>query len=179
MLGVARDAMQKISAGPDDIASIGITNQRETTVVWEKNTSQPVYNAIVWQCRRTSQECSELEKQGWSEVIQQKTGLKLDPYFSATKIKWILDNVEGAREKAENGELLMGTIETWIIWKLTGGRVHITDYTNASRTMLFNIYDLKWDKELLDLFKIPQTMLPQVKGCSEIYVYTDAEFFGK
>ena len=179
MLGVARDAMQRIGAGPDDIASIGITNQRETTVVWDKNTSQPVYNAIVWQCRRTAQECSELEKQGWSEVIQQKTGLKLDPYFSASKIKWILDNVEGAREKAENGDLLMGTIETWIIWKLTGGRVHITDYTNASRTMLFNIYDLKWDEELLDLFKIPETILPQVKGCSEIYGYTDMEFFGK
>ena len=179
MLGIARDAMQRIGAGPDDIASIGITNQRETTVVWDKNTSQPVYNAIVWQCRRTAQECSELEKQGWSEVIQQKTGLKLDPYFSASKIKWILDNVEGAREKAENGDLLMGTIETWIIWKLTGGRVHITDYTNASRTMLFNIYDLKWDEELLDLFKIPETILPQVKGCSEIYGYTDMEFFGK
>lgn len=151
MLGVARDAMQKTGARPDDIASIGITNQRETTVVWDKNTNQPVYNAIVWQCRRTAQECSELEKQGWSEVIQRKTGLKLDPYFSATKIKWILDHVEGAREKAENGDLLMGTIETWIIWKLTGGRVHITDYTNASRTMLFNIYDLKWDKELPEI----------------------------
>lgn len=179
MLAVARDAMLKANIDPDSIAAIGITNQRETTVVWDKNTSQPVYNAIVWQCRRTADRCMELKNQGWSNKIQEKTGLKLDAYFSATKIQWILDNVEGARERAEKGELLFGTIETWIIWKLTGGRIHITDYTNASRTGLFNIYDLTWDEELLELYHIPQAMLPQVKNCSEVYGYTEEGFFGK
>lgn len=179
MLAVARDAMLKANIVPNSIVAIGITNQRETTVVWDKNTSQPVCNAIVWQCRRTADRCLELKNQGWSKIVQEKTGLKLDAYFSATKIQWILDNIDGAREKAEKGELLFGTIETWLIWKLTGGRIHITDYTNASRTGLFNIYDLAWDEELLKLYHIPKMMLPQVKSCSEIYGYTDEGFFGE
>ena len=178
MLGVARDAMTKIGASADDIAGIGITNQRETAVVWDRKTSQPVYNAIVWQCRRTAEYCTSLSAAGWDEKIRSRTGLKLDAYFSATKIHWILENVDGAREKAENGDLLFGTIETWLIWKLTGGRVHVTDYTNASRTMLYNIYELKWDNDLLDLFEIPKCMLPQVRSCSEIYGYTSEEYFG-
>ena len=179
MLYVARDAMLKIGAEAKEIAAVGITNQRETTVVWDKNTAQPVYNAIVWQCRRTAEYCRQLEEHGWSDKIQKKTGLKLDAYFSATKIKWILDHVDGAREKAEKGELLFGTIETWLIWKLTKGKIHVTDYTNASRTMLYNIFERKWDQELLDLFQIPISMLPEVKNCSEVYGCTSSEFFGE
>ena len=178
MLGVAREAMVKVGVTAKDIAGIGITNQRETTIVWDKTTSQPVYNAIVWQCRRTSEYCTSLEKEGWKEKIREKTGLQLDAYFSATKIKWILDHVEGAREKAEKGDLLFGTVETWLIWKLTGGRVHVTDYSNASRTMLYNIYDLCWDEDLMDLFGIPASMLPKVSGCSEIYGETNPEYLG-
>ena len=178
MLGVAREAMSRVGASAEDIAAIGITNQRETTVVWDRTNSQPVYNAIVWQCRRTADDCRRLAEEGWTNIIRDKTGLMLDAYFSATKIKWILDNVEGAREKAERGDLLFGTVESWLIWKFTGGRVHITDYTNASRTMLYNIFDLCWDKELLDLFQIPLSMMPQVRNSSEIYAYTSKEYLG-
>ncbi|MDD6396181.1 MAG: glycerol kinase GlpK [Firmicutes bacterium] len=160
----------------EDIHAIGITNQRETTVVWDKNTGEPVYNAIVWQCRRTSDYCTELMRQGRDKLIHQKTGLLLDAYFSATKIRWILENVDGARERAERGELLFGTVDTWILWKLTGGKVHATDYTNASRTMLFNINTLQWDDELLELFGIPKCMLPEVRASGEIYGC--AEIFG-
>lgn len=161
------ECIAKSGVSPDEIAGVGITNQRETVVVWDKNTSKPVYNAIVWQCRRTADICESFEAH--SEMIAQKTGLKLDAYFSATKIKWILDNVEGAREKAENGELLFGTVDTWLLWKLTGGAKHITDRTNASRTMLYNINDCEWDRELCELFGIPMIMLPEVKSSSEIY----------
>ena len=161
------ECIAKSGVSPDEIAGVGITNQRETVVVWDKNTGKPVYNAIVWQCRRTADICESFEAH--SEMIAQKTGLKLDAYFSATKIKWILDNVEGAREKAENGELLFGTVDTWLLWKLTGGAKHITDRTNASRTMLYNINDCEWDRELCELFGIPMSMLPEVKSSSEIY----------
>ncbi len=154
---------------PKEIAAIGITNQRETTIVWDKNTGKPICNAIVWQCRRTSVICEELKQQGLEEYIKDTTGLLIDAYFSATKIKWILDNTEGAREKAERGELLFGTVDTWLLWKLTEGRVHITDYTNASRTMLFDIHKLCWDKKLLGILDIPQNMLPQVRSSSEMY----------
>ena len=164
-LSVAREAMRKIGASYDEIAAIGITNQRETTVVWDRVTAQPIYNAIVWQCRRTSGYCESMS--GYADMIMQKTGLKLDAYFSATKIKWILDNVNGAREKAERGELLFGTVDTWLLWKLSG--VHVTDRTNASRTMLYNINTLEWDKELCELFGIPMSMLPEVRSSSEIY----------
>ena len=169
-------AMSQISG--DNIAAIGITNQRETTIVWDKNTGEPVYRAIVWQCRRTADRIEELKAEGYGDMILEKTGLIADPYFSATKIEWILNNVPGAREKAEAGELLFGTVDTWLIYKLTGGRVHATDYTNASRTMLFNINTLKWDEELLKLFNIPALMLPEVKNSSEIYGYTDEKIFG-
>ena len=162
---------------PKEIAAIGITNQRETTILWDKNTGKPIYNAIVWQCRRTAQYCEELKSQGLEEKIKDKTGLPVDAYFSATKIKWLLDNVDGAKEKAENGELLFGTVDTWLVWKLTGGKLHITDYTNASRTMLFNINTLSWDSELLNLFGIPASILPKVVASSEIY--TDIEFLGE
>ena len=148
-LGVAVEAMAKIDATANDIAAIGITNQRETTIVWDKNTGEPIYNAIVWQCRRTSQYCDKLKEKGLTEKFREKTGLIVDAYFSGTKLKGILDNVEGAREKAENGDLLFGTVETWLIWKLTKGKVHVTDYSNASRTLLFNIKELKWDDEIL------------------------------
>ncbi|MBQ6321274.1 MAG: glycerol kinase GlpK [Lachnospiraceae bacterium] len=178
MVGVAREAMMKLGISAQQVAGIGITNQRETTIVWDKNTSQPVCNAIVWQCRRTAEYCTSLEKEGWDEKIRSRTGLKLDAYFSATKIRWILENVEGARERAERGELLFGTVETWLIWKLTGGKVHVTDYTNASRTMIYNIFDLCWDQELLDLFGIPACMLPSVKESSEIYGYSSPDYFG-
>ena len=154
---------------PKKIAGIGITNQRETTVVWEKSTGKPICNAIVWQCRRTSDICEELKAQGLGDYIKKTTGLIIDAYFSATKIKWILDNVEGAREKAERGELLFGTIDTWLLWKLSDGRVHVTDYTNASRTMLFDIHKLCWDKRLLEVLNIPECMLPEVRSSSEIY----------
>ncbi len=176
-LGVCVEAMSKIGATANDIAAIGITNQRETTIVWDKNTGVPVYNAIVWQCRRTSKKCDELKKD-YSDMIRNKTGLIIDAYFSGTKIKWILDNVEGAREKADKGELLFGTVETWLIWKLTGGKVHITDYTNASRTMLFNINTLQWDEDILRILDIPMSMLPDVKNSSEIYGYSMSSLLG-
>ncbi len=162
----------------DEIAALGITNQRETTVVWDRNTGIPVYNAVVWQCRRTAPICDALKKDGYAELFQNKTGLVLDAYFSATKIKWILDNVEGARERAENGDLLFGTIDSWLIWKLTAGKVHVTDYSNASRTMLFNIHTLKWDNEILDILSIPRSMLPEVRMSSEIYGETDPAVAG-
>ncbi len=176
--GVAAEAMQKIGASAKDIAAIGITDQRETTIVWDKKTGEPVYNAIVWQCRRTSEYCDYLKSKDLEQSFRQKTGLLIDAYFSATKLKWILDNVEGAREKAQNGELLFGTVETWLIWKLTKGKVHITDYSNASRTMLFNINTLKWDKDILAELDIPEKMLPVPMPSSCIYGETDKEFFG-
>ena len=177
-LGVAVAAMAKIDATANDIAAIGITNQRETTIVWDKNTGEPIYNAIVWQCRRTSQYCDKLKEKGLTEKFREKTGLIVDAYFSGTKLKWILDNVEGAREKAENGDLLFGTVETWLIWKLTKGKVHVTDYSNASRTLLFNIKELKWDDEILAELNIPKCILPEVKQSSEIYGYCDHSFLG-
>lgn len=150
MLGVAVEAMNKLNITPDQVAAIGITNQRETTIIWDKNTGEPVYHAIVWQCRRTSEYCDQLKEKGLTEKFRQKTGLMIDAYFSGTKVKWILDNIPGAREKAEAGDLLFGTVETWLIWKLTKGRVHVTDYSNAARTMLFNINTLEWDDEILE-----------------------------
>ena len=177
-LGVAVEAMAKIGATAEDIAAIGITNQRETTIVWDKNTGEPVYHAIVWQCRRTSEYCDELKEKGLTDKFREKTGLIIDAYFSGTKLKWILDNVEGVRERAENGELLFGTVETWLIWKLTKGKVHVTDYSNASRTLLFNIKELKWDDEILAELNIPKSMLPEVKPSSEIYGYCDSAFLG-
>ena len=162
----------------DEIAAIGITNQRETVVIWDKKTGKPVYNAIVWQCRRTADYCEELKKKGLDEMIHSKTGLKIDAYFSGTKIKWILDNVPGVRERAEKGELLAGTIDTWLIWKLSGGKCHVTDYTNASRTLLFNIHTLKWDDDLLSLMNIPKSLLPKVCNSSEVYCKTDPEVCG-
>ena len=173
--GVMREVLETNSISPDEIAAIGITNQRETTIVWDKNTGKPIYNAIVWQCRRTSEICDEIEANGYKDMIKDKTGLILDAYFSGTKIKWILDNVEGAREKAENGELLFGTVDTWLIWNLTRGKVHVTDYSNASRTMLYNIKELKWDDEILELLNIPKSMLPEVKPSSCIYGNTDEQ----
>lgn len=177
-LGVAVEAMSKIGVTAADIAAIGITNQRETTIVWDKNTGEPVYHAIVWQCRRTSEYCDSLKEKGLIDSFRQKTGLVIDAYFSGTKLKWILDNVEGVRERAEKGELLFGTVETWLIWKLTKGAVHVTDYSNASRTLLFNIVDLKWDKEILEELNIPECMLPEVKPSSCIYGETDPSFLG-
>ena len=168
------DALIQAEIEPSEIAAIGITNQRETTIVWDKDTGIPIYNAIVWQCRRTADMCEELKKdKEFAEYVKSSTGLLIDAYFSATKIKWILDNVEGAREKAEEGRLLFGTVDTWLVWKLTDGKVHITDCTNASRTMLFNINTLKWDKHILEKLDIPECMLPEVKNSSEIYGYTD------
>ena len=163
MLGVAVEAMSRIGATAQDIAAIGITNQRETSIVWDKNTGEPVYHAIVWQCRRTSEYCDSLKEKGLTEKFRRKTGLVIDAYFSGTKVKWILDNVPGARERAEKGELLFGTVETWLIWKLTKGAVHVTDYSNASRTMLFNINTLQWDEEILKELDIPASMLPEAK----------------
>lgn len=176
--GVASEAMAKLNISSADIAAIGITNQRETTVVWDRRTGMPIHNAIVWQCRRTAAYCDELKAKGLEPIIREKTGLVLDAYFSATKIRWILDNVEGARELAEAGRLLFGNVDTWLIWNLTKGRVHVTDYSNASRTMLFNIYDLKWDEELLREFNIPKCMLPEVKPSSSIYGRSDEHLFG-
>lgn len=168
------DALLQAEIEPSEIAAIGITNQRETTIVWDKDTGIPIYNAIVWQCRRTADMCEELKKdKEFAEYVKSSTGLLIDAYFSATKIKWILDNVEGAREKAEEGRLLFGTVDTWLVWKLTDGKVHITDCTNASRTMLFNINTLKWDRHILEKLNIPECMLPEVKNSSEIYGYTD------
>ena len=177
-LEVARQAMANIGATAADIAGIGITNQRETTIVWNKLTGRPVYNAIVWQCRRTAAFCDELREAGLTESVRSKTGLVVDPYFSGTKIRWILDHVPGAREQAERGELLFGTVETWLIWKLTDGAVHVTDYSNASRTMLFNINTLQWDEEILQKLEIPKFMLPEPKESSCIYGHTSAHFFG-
>ena len=177
-LEVARQAVQNAGILPSEIAAIGITNQRETTIVWNRHTGRPVYNAIVWQCRRTADFCDTLVKDGWVDAIRQKTGLVIDPYFSGTKVRWILETVPGAKEQAEKGDLLFGTVETWLIWKLTGGRVHVTDYSNASRTMLFNIHALCWDQEILDLMGIPSSMLPKAAASSEVYGYTDAAFFG-
>lgn len=175
-LGVAVEALNKIDAKAEDIAAIGITNQRETAIVWDKNTGKPVYNAIVWQCRRTSAYCDSLKEKGLTDVFREKTGLVIDAYFSGTKIKWILDNVPGAREKAEKGDLLFGTVDTWLIWKLTKGAVHVTDYSNASRTMLYNIKELKWDEDILKELGIPACMLPEVKPSSCVYGTTD--YFG-
>ncbi|HBA62829.1 MAG TPA: glycerol kinase [Lachnospiraceae bacterium] len=177
-LGVAVEAMQKIGAAAEDIAAIGITNQRETTIVWDKETGEPVYHAIVWQCRRTSEYCDSLKEKGLQNTFREKTGLIIDAYFSGTKLKWILDNVAGARERAERGELLFGTVETWLIWKMTKGQVHVTDYTNAARTMLFNITELKWDEEILAELNIPACMLPEPKPSSCVYGMTDPAFFG-
>jgi glycerol kinase len=176
-VAVATEAILNANLKPGNVAAIGITNQRETTVVWDKTTGEPVYQAIVWQDRRTADYCNALKEGGAGQVIQEKTGLIVDAYFSATKIKWILDNVEGARQKAEQGQLLFGTIDTWLIWNLTGGEVHVTDVTNASRTMLFNIHTLSWDKELITLFGIPESMLPDVKSCSEVYGHTAGSIF--
>lgn len=178
-LGVAVEAMAKLGIGADDIAAIGITNQRETTIVWDKSTGEPVSNAIVWQCRRTSEYCDTLKDKGLTDKFREKTGLIIDAYFSGTKLKWILDNVDGVRERAEKGELLFGTVETWLIWKLTKGKAHVTDYSNASRTLLFNIKDLTWDKEILEELNIPESMLPEPKPSSCVYGYSDASFFGK
>ena len=175
---VAHQAMANINATAAEIAAIGITNQRETVVVWDKKTGSPVHNAIVWQCRRTSEYADSLKEKGLTDKFREKTGLVIDAYFSATKIKWILDNVEGARQKAEDGELLFGTVETWLIWKLTKGGVHVTDYSNASRTMLFNINTLTWDDEILQELQIPKCMLPEVKPSSCIYGEADPGFFG-
>ena len=172
LLNAAREVLLSKNLDAGDISSIGITNQRETTIIWDKETGEPVYNAIVWQCRRTSDYCKELVKNGYSEMIKEKTGLIIDPYFSATKIKWILDNVSGVRERAKSGRLLFGTVDSYIIWKLTEGRVHATDYSNASRTMLFNINTLEWDDDILKLLGIPKSMLPKVCESSDDYGYT-------
>jgi len=177
-LGVAVEAMNKIGASAEDIAAIGITNQRETAIVWDKHTGEPVYHAIVWQCRRTAEYCDELKEKGYTEMFRKKTGLIIDAYFAGTKIKWILDHVEGAREKAKKGELLFGTVETWLIWKLTKGAVHVTDYSNASRTLLFNINTLEWDKEILDIMGIPEAMLPKALPSSCVYGHADSSFLG-
>jgi glycerol kinase len=171
-LGVATEAVLKAGLTTQDIAGIGITNQRETAVVWDRKTSQPVYHAIVWQDRRTAAYCDELKKDGSSKIIKEKTGLVTDAYFSATKVKWILENVPGARDKANKGELCFGTIDSWLLWKLTNGKVHATDVTNASRTMFFNIHTMQWDKDLLKMFGIPESMLPEVRSSSEVYGHT-------
>nr|WP_299339879.1 glycerol kinase GlpK [Allomuricauda sp.] len=175
--GMAAEAVSKKGIKGEEIAAIGITNQRETVVVWDKNTGEPVYNAIVWQDKRTSAYCDELKQQGKSEMVRQKTGLVIDSYFSGTKVKWILDHVEGAREKAEAGDLILGTIDTWLIWKMSQGALHITDVTNACRSLLFNINTMEWDDELLELLTIPKSMLPEVKQSSEVYGHTGPNFF--
>ncbi|MDQ0274193.1 glycerol kinase [Peptoniphilus koenoeneniae] len=177
-IGTAVEAMSKVGISPSDIKAIGITNQRETTVIWDKKTGEPIYNAIVWQCRRTSEFCDSLKDRGYEEFFRKKTGLVIDAYFSATKIKWILDNVEGAREKAEKGQLYFGTIDTWLIYKLSGNKLHVTDYSNASRTMLFNINTLTWDDEILTLLDIPKSLLPQVKSSCQVYGLSDDKFLG-
>lgn len=180
VLAVIADVLNKNNTSPKDIASIGITNQRETTVIWDKNTGKPIYHALVWQSRQTEEICKDLREKGYEDTIREKTGLLIDPYFSGTKVKWLLDNVDGAREKAENGELLFGTIDSWLIWKLSGGKAHVSDYTNASRTLMFNIHDLKWDDELLDMLGVPKSMLPEVHASSEVYANTvDYHFFGE
>ncbi|WNF37482.1 glycerol kinase GlpK [Bacillaceae bacterium IKA-2] len=180
ILAVIAEVLAKTEIKPSEIAGIGITNQRETTVVWEKATGHPIYNAIVWQSRQTMDICTELKEKGYNDIVRDKTGLLIDAYFSGTKLKWILDNVDGAREKADNGELLFGTIDTWLIWKLSGGKAHVTDYSNASRTLMYNIYDLAWDDELLEMLTVPKSMLPEVRPSSEIYANTvDYHFFGE
>lgn len=180
VLACVAQVLSENDISAEQVAGIGITNQRETTVVWDKHTGKPVYHAIVWQSRQTMDICNELKEQGHNDTFRNKTGLLIDAYFSGTKIKWILDNVEGAREKAENGDLLFGTMDTWLIWKLTGGKEHVTDYTNASRTLIYNIYDLQWDDELLEILNIPKKMLPEVKPSSEVYGKTiDYHFFGQ
>ncbi|MDM7863243.1 glycerol kinase GlpK [Staphylococcus borealis] len=180
VLAVMAEVLNENEINADQVEGIGITNQRETTVIWDKNTGRPIYHAIVWQSRQTQAICHELKEQGHEETFRNKTGLLLDPYFAGTKVKWILDNVDGAREKAENGDLLFGTIDTWLVWKLSGGEAHITDYSNASRTLMYNIYDLKWDEELLELLSVPKQLLPEVKPSSEIYAHTrDYHFFGQ
>ena len=177
-IAVATEALLKIGGSWSEVYGIGITNQRETTVVWDRKTGMPIYNAIVWQCRRTSEMCEKLKDDGYEKIIRSKTGLLLDPYFSATKLKWILDNVEGAREKAEKGEICFGTVDSWLMWNLTGGKVHATDYSNAARTMLFNIHTLEWDNELLELFGIPSSVLPEVRPSSGLFGYTDVGVLG-
>ncbi len=179
MLGVAVETIAKAGISAEDVAGIGITNQRETTIVWDKETGEPVYNAIVWQCRRTSEYCDQLKEKGLGEVIRSKTGLVIDAYFSATKLRWILEEVPGVRERAEKGELLFGTVDTWLIWKLTHGRVHVTDYSNASRTMMFNINELKWDEDILKELGIPKSMLPEVKDSSFIYGKASKHILGR
>ena len=180
VLACIADVLRKADVAPSEVAAIGITNQRETTVVWDKNTGKPIYKAIVWQSRQTEEIVQDLREKGYNDLFKQKTGLLLDPYFSGTKVKWILDHVEGAREKAENGELQFGTIDTWLIYKLSGGKAHVTDYSNASRTLMYNIYDLQWDDELLEILDVPKSMLPEVKSSSEVYAHTVSyHFFGE
>jgi glycerol kinase len=180
VLSVISQVLSKKGISSKQIAAVGITNQRETTVVWDKNTGEPIHKAIVWQSRQTAEICEELKVRGYEEMVKEKTGLLIDPYFAGTKVKWILDHVEGAREQANKGELMFGTIDTWLIWKLSGGKAHVTDYTNASRTLLYNIHELSWDEELLDMLAIPRSMLPKVKSSSEVYAYTfDRFFFGE
>ncbi|WP_128894921.1 glycerol kinase GlpK [Longirhabdus pacifica] len=180
ILSVISEVLSKASIEASQIAGIGITNQRETAVVWDKHTGKPIYNAVVWQSRQTSAICDELKAQGHSDLFREKTGLLIDAYFSGTKVKWILDHVDGAREKADKGDLLFGTIDSWLIWKLSGGKAHVTDYSNASRTLMYNIYDLKWDEELLSILDVPASMLPEVRPSSEIYATTNADlFFGE
>lgn len=180
VLACIAEVLRKAEIEPDQVVGIGITNQRETTVVWDKKTGRPIYKAIVWQSRQTEEIVQELREQGYEDLFKKKTGLLLDPYFSGTKVKWILDHVEGAREKAENGELQFGTIDSWLVYKLSGGKVHVTDYSNAARTLMFNIYDLKWDEELLEILTVPKSMLPEVRPSSEVYAHTvDYHFFGK
>lgn len=180
ILSVIASCLTESGVSPQQIAGIGITNQRETTVVWDQETGKPIYHAIVWQSRQTAEICEELKQKGYDKLFREKTGLLIDAYFSGTKVKWILDHVEGAREKAEQGKLLFGTIDTWLLWKLSGGKVHITDYSNASRTLMFNIHELKWDDEILNILGIPKSMLPEVRPSSEIYAHTDENhFFGQ
>lgn len=180
VLAVLASVLAESNVKPEQIAGIGITNQRETAVVWDKETGKPVYNAIVWQSRQTADICEDLKAKGYNDLFREKTGLLIDAYFSGTKVKWILDNVEGAREKAEEGKLLFGTIDTWLVWKLSGGKAHVTDYSNASRTLMYNIYDLKWDDELLEILTVPKSMLPEVRPSSEIYAHTASyHFFGQ
>ncbi|MEH7436572.1 glycerol kinase GlpK [Neobacillus drentensis] len=180
ILSVIAGVLSESGIKANQIAGIGITNQRETTVVWDKETGEPIYNAIVWQSRQTSGICDELREKGYNQLFREKTGLLIDAYFSGTKVKWILDNVKDAREKANDGKLLFGTIDTWLIWKLSGGRAHVTDYSNASRTLMFNIFELKWDEELLEILGVPKIMLPEVRPSSEVYANTvDYHFFGK
>ena len=179
VLACMAEVLRKADIEPSEVAGIGITNQRETAVVWDKNTGRPIYKAVVWQSRQTDEICNELRDQGYNDLFREKTGLLIDPYFSGTKVKWILDNVEGAREKADNGDLLFGTIDSWLVYKLSGNKTHITDYSNAARTLMFNIYDLEWDDELLEILTVPKSMLPEVRQSSEVYANTvDYHFFG-